>query len=50
MTTYNFVSVYILGVHSNASNFAIISDLGQFSLIITIITNFIHILATLKNP
>ena len=40
--TYMRFCKHILGVHSKASNFAVISELGQFPLIISIITNCIN--------
>ena len=35
-------SKYVLGVHSKASNFAVISELGQLPLIISILTSCIN--------
>ena len=40
--TYMRFCKYVLGVNSKACNFAVISELGQFPLIISIITNCIN--------
>ena len=40
--TYMRFCKHVLGVHSKACNFAVISDLGLFPLIISIITNCIN--------
>ena len=40
--TYMRFSKQILGVHSKACNFAVISELGQFPLIVSILANCIN--------
>ena len=41
--TYMRFCKHVLGVHSKACNFAVISELEQFPLIISIITNYINV-------
>ena len=39
--TYMRLSKQVLGVHSKESNFAVVSELGQFPLIISVLANCI---------
>ena len=40
--TYMRFSKQVLGVHSKASNFAVVSELGQFPLIVSVLANCIN--------